>query len=301
MAVQIRNIAQDTYLLDCGRDPFFSTSNIAYYLDDDMPVLIDPGSGTAAAELFDGMSLLGIDLHRLHYIIPTHIHLDHGGGAGYLAQRLSRPKVVLHPKGATHLTDTSVLVRGARLIFGQDFERSLGPVVPIPRERVHVAGDGEVIRLGRRELKVIFSPGHAVHHIALFDTLTRGLFCGDALGFLAESMPDIPFPVGLSPFDPRAYVQTIDKLAALRPEVVYYAHHGPRTDVDQLIGKVKDICLAFDDIIHKGITAGEDDQHISEHILDYSSSLAQQAELPVFARVGISGYIQYYRNHRNNS
>lgn len=300
MAIQIRNVARDTYLLDCGIDPFFSTSNIAYFLDDDRPVLIDPGSGTASAELFEEAGWLGIDLQRLSYIIPTHIHLDHGGGAGYLAERLPRTKVVLHPKGAAHLTDTSVLVRGARLIFGQDFERSLGPVVPIPRERVHVASDGEVIRLGKRELKIIFSPGHAVHHIALYDNLTKGLFCGDALGFLAESMPDIPFPVGLSPFDPRAYVQTIDKLAALHPEVVYYAHHGPRTEVDHLIGKVKEICLAFDDIIHKGITAGEDDQQISQHILDYSSSLAQQAELPVFARVGISGYIQYYRNHRNH-
>ena len=65
MAVQIRNVAHDTYLLDCGRDPFFSTSNIAYFLDDEMPVLIDPGSGTAAAELLDGMNLLGIDLQRL--------------------------------------------------------------------------------------------------------------------------------------------------------------------------------------------------------------------------------------------
>lgn len=300
MAVQIKKVAQDTYLLDCGKDPFFSTSNIAYFLDDEMSVLIDPGSGTAAMELLAGAGGLGIDLQKLSYIIPTHIHLDHGGGAGYLAQRLPKPKVVLHPRGATHLTDTSVLVRGARLIFGQNFEQSLGPVVPIPKERVHVASDGEIIRLGRRELKIVFSPGHAVHHIALFDSLTEGLFCGDALGFLAESMSDVPFPVGLSPFDPRAYVETIDKLAALRPKVVFYAHHGPRTDVDQLIGKVKEICLAFDDIIHKGIEAGEDDQVISQHILDYSSGLAQQADLPVFARVGISGYIQYYRNHRNN-
>jgi glyoxylase-like metal-dependent hydrolase (beta-lactamase superfamily II) len=300
MAVQIKKVAQDTYLLDCGKDPFLSLINIAYFLDDEMPVLIDPGSGTAAAELFDGVGQAGIDLQRLSYIIPTHIHLDHAGGAGYLAQRLPKPKVVLHPRGATHLTDPSVLVQGARLIFGQDFEQSLGPVVPIPRERVHVASDGEVIRLAKRELKVVYSPGHAAHHIALLDSLTEGLFCGDALGFLAEGTSDVPFPIGLSPFDPRASLETIDKLAALHPKVLFYAHHGPRTEVDQLIGKVKEICLAFDDIIHKGIEAGEDDQQISHHILDYSSGLAQQAELPVFARVGISGYIQYYRNHRDN-
>ena len=300
MAIQVKKVAPDTYLLDCGKDPIFSIGNIAYFLDDTMPVLIDPGSGTAAAELLEGAALLGIDLQKLSYIIPTHIHLDHAGGAGYLAQRLPKPKVVLHPKGATHLTDPSVLVRGARLIFGQDFEQSLGPVVPIPQERVHVVSDGEVIRLGNRELKVIYSPGHAVHHIALLDSLTEGLFCGDALGFLSESIPDVPFPVGLSPFDPQAYVRTIDKLAALKPKVVFYAHHGPRTEVDQLIGKVKEVCLAFDDIIRKSIEAGEDDQQISQRILDYSSGLAQQAELPVFARVGISGYIQYYRNHRKS-
>ncbi len=298
MNIEIRQVAQDTYLLNCGKDPFFSTSNIAYYLDGDMPVLIDPGPGSVAPELLaaDG---LGIDWRNLSYIIPTHIHLDHGGGTGYLVQHLQKPEVILHPKGATHFIDTSILVRGARLIFGQDFEQVLGPVIPIPRERVHVARDGEVIRLGKRDLKLVYSPGHAVHHIAIFDSLTEGLFCGDALGFLAESTSDVPFPVGLSPFDPRAYVETIDKLAALHPKVVFYAHHGPRTDVDKLIGKVKEVCTAFDDIIYRGIKAGEDDPRISQRILDYSSGLAQQAELPVFARVGISGYIQYYRNHKN--
>ncbi len=299
--LQVRSIAQDTYLLDCGKDPFFSTGNIAYYLDDEMPVLIDPGSGAVAPEILSGAAGLGIDLKRLAYIIPTHIHLDHGGGAGYLAERLPRARVVLHPRGAVHLMDTSVLVRGARLIFGEDFERGLGPVVPVPEGRVHVASDGEIIRLGRRDLTIIFSPGHAAHHIAIFDSLTRGLFCGDALGFLAEGMSDVPFPVGLSPFDPRAYVQSIDKLAALRPEVVFYAHHGPRTEVDHLIGKVKEICLAFDDIIHQGIDAGHDDQQIAQHILSYSSGLAQPGELPVLARVGISGYIEYYRNLRKRS
>ncbi|MDM8001131.1 MAG: MBL fold metallo-hydrolase [Dehalococcoidia bacterium] len=301
MAVQVRKVAQDTYLLDCGLDPFFSMSNIAYFLDDDLPALIDPGSGTAAAELLDGAGQQGIDLKRLSYIVPTHIHLDHGGGAGYLALRLPGTTVVLHPKGAAHLTDTSALVRGARLIFGDDFEKSLGAVIPVPKDRVHVVRDGEIIRLGKRELKVVFSPGHAAHHIALFDSLTKGLFCGDALGFLTDSMPDVPFPVGLSPFDPRAYAQTIDKLASLHPEVIFYAHHGPRTEVAQLIGKVKEVCLAFDEIIHQGIAAGEDDRQISQRILDYSSALAQQAELPVFARVGISGYIQYYRNHPSGS
>ncbi len=296
--LKVRTVASHTYLLDCGRDPFFSTSNIAYYLDDELPALIDPGSGVAASAILTGAAAEGIDLRRLAYIVPTHIHLDHGGGAGYLAERLPRAKVVLHPRGAVHLMDPSALLRGARLVFGEGFERSLGPVVPVPEGRVHVASDGEVIRLGRRDLRIIFSPGHAAHHVAVFDTLTRGLFCGDALGFLAEGLSDVPFPVGLSPFDPLAYVQTINKLGALRPDVVFYAHHGPRTDVDYLIGKVREVCLAFDDIVHRRIEAGDSDRQIAQQVLAYSSGLTQQADLPVLARAGISGYIEYHRNQR---
>jgi hypothetical protein len=82
---------------------------------------------------------------------------------------------------------------------------------------------------------------------------------------------------------------------------VFYAHHGPRTEVEYLMGRVKEICLAFDDIIRRGIDAGYDDRQISQHVLGYSSGLAQQAELPVLARVGISGHIQYYRNLRNRT
>jgi glyoxylase-like metal-dependent hydrolase (beta-lactamase superfamily II) len=301
MSIEIKPVARNTYLLDCGKDKFYNLSQIAYFLDGDMPVLIDPGPGLVAPELLASAGKLGIDLQKLSYIIPTHIHLDHGGGTGYLLQHLPKPKAVLHPKGAAHLIDPSALLRGVRLIFGENYEQAWGPVVPIPKERVHVASDGEVIPLAGRSLKVVYAPGHAVHHIALLDSLTNGLFCGDALGFLSDSQSNVPFPIGLSPFDPRASVATIDKLAALHPDIIFYAHHGARTEVTALIAKVKEICLAYDDIIQHGIERGKDDEQISEDIVEYSSGLARQAELPVFARVGISGYIQYYRNHSKKS
>ena len=298
MTVRIEEVARNTYLLDCGREPTFSLPQVAYLLYDDAPVLIDPGSTSAASALLADASSLGFDLQELAYIIPTHIHLDHGGGAGYLAEHLPKAKVVLHPRGTAHMIDPSIMVRSARLVFGDDFEKMLGPVIPVPEQRIHIAQDGEVIRLGKRDLKIVFSPGHAVHHIAIEDSLTGGLFCGDALGFITEDMPDTPFPVGLSPFNPEAYLETIDRLAALSPEIIFYAHHRARTEVKELIGRLKGITITLGEIIRGAIEAGTEEAGIFELVLEYARRFSAGSDLPIIVEVGISGYVDYYRNRK---
>jgi glyoxylase-like metal-dependent hydrolase (beta-lactamase superfamily II) len=301
MTVRIEEAARSTYLLDCGQDAIYSLPQVAYLLVDDRPVLIDPGSTLVAAELLPAIGSLGIDVQELACIIPTHIHLDHGGGAGYLAQRLHKPGIVVHPRGAEHLADPAKLVRGARFVFGDNLEETMGPVLPVPRERLHVAADGEVIHLRSRDLRIVFSPGHAAHHIAIEDSLTGGLFCGDALGFITDAMPDTPFPVGLPPFDAEAYVQSIDKLAALSPQVIFYAHHRARTEVKALTGRLKEVCLTLGEIIQGAIREGMEDSGISERVVEYVMSFSSISHLPLMVQVGISGYIQYYRSRSQSS
>ena len=298
MTVQIREVAQSTYLLDCGKDPVFQLSQVAYLLVGDKPVLIDPGPTSAASELLSNSSGLGLDLEDLAYIIPTHIHLDHGGGVGYLVQNLPKAKVVLHPRGVGHMIDPSRLIVGTRAAFGEDFEETLGPILPVPQDRVHVAEDGEVIRLGERDLRIFFSPGHAAHHIAIQDSLTGGLFCGDALGYISEDMPGMAMPVGLPPFDVAAYLETIDRLAGLSPSILFYVHHRARSEVDDLIRRVREMHIAFGDIAQKALEAGEDEQKISERVLEYLRKYAPEAELPVVVEASVSGYVEYFRNRK---
>jgi glyoxylase-like metal-dependent hydrolase (beta-lactamase superfamily II) len=298
MTAEIRQVAKDTYSLDCGKDPIFCLRQVAYLLLDDVPALIDPGSTSAASALLNNLTGLGFDPAKASYIIPTHIHLDHGGGAGYLAQQLPGAKLVFHPRGAKYMADPSRLVSSFRLVFGEHFEETLGPVLPVPEDRIHVAGDGEVIRLGKRELTIHFSPGHASHHIAIQDSLTGALFCGDALGYISDDTPDVPFPVGLPPFDPVTYLETIEKLARLSPKIICYAHHGARTGVDNLIRLVREICAAFGDIIEKALAAGEDDHGISLRILEYAKRYSPEAELPIIVEASVSGYIDYFRNRK---
>jgi glyoxylase-like metal-dependent hydrolase (beta-lactamase superfamily II) len=298
MTVRVEHIAPDTLLLDCGTDPAFSLPRVAYLLLGDLPALIDPGWTVAAADLLTGASTIGFDFAKLVYIIPTHIHLDHAGGTGFLMQHLPDATVVLHPRGIRHMLEPAVLVRNARTVFGEKFEEETGPVLPIPRERVHEARDGEVISLGKRQLRLHFAPGHAAHHIVIEDSLTGGLFCGDALGFIAANVPDTAFPVGLSPFDPESYLKTIDKLAGLGPRTLFYAHHRARTDSAALLGRLREICVCLSEMVSTAVRLGEPDTEIFAKVQDYVKDFTGGADLPVVVEAGISGYIEYYRGRK---
>jgi glyoxylase-like metal-dependent hydrolase (beta-lactamase superfamily II) len=164
-----------------------------------------------------------------------------------------------------------------------------------------VARDGEIIHLGGRDLRIVFAPGHAAHHIAIEDSLSGGLFCGDALGFITDAMPDTPFPVGLPPFDADQYLQSIDKLAALYPKVIFYGHHRARTEAQALTRRLKEICLTLGEIIQAAIREGMGDAKISERAAEYVMSFTSLSALPLMVQVGISGYVQYYRSRSQTS
>jgi len=299
MPAEIKEVAEQTYACDCGRDPVFDLRQVAYILTGETPVIIDPGSTSAAKEILAGCHHLGLAPEDFAYIIPTHIHLDHAGGAGYLAKMLPESKIILHPKGVVHMIDPARMVQSFRMVFGNNFEDTLGPVLPVPQENVMIASDGQEISLGQRTLSIYFAPGHATHHIAIRDSLTRGLFCGDALGYIADETPDVPFPVGLPPFDPEAYLETIDKLARLSPEIIFYAHHGAKTGVQRLVTMVREICTAYAEIIRKALKAGEDQETINERIRRFSSGYSPERDIPAIVEASISGYTDFYgRNAR---
>jgi len=297
MTVRVERVAPDTLLLDCGTDPAFSLPWIAYLLLDDHPVLIDPGWTVAAQDMLASADSIGFDFNRLAYIVPTHIHLDHGGATGFLMNQLPNVRVVLHPRGVRHMIDPAALIRNARFVFGDRFEEETGPVLAVPAERVDEARDGDVLTLGKRELHLHHAPGHAVHHIAVQDSLTQGLFCGDALGFIAPDMPDTPFPVGLSPFDPEAYLRTIDKLAGLEPRVLFYGHHTARRETQVMLGRLRDMCVRLSDMVSTAVRAGQSDSEIFGKVQEYMKGFTGGNALPIVVESGISGYIDYYRKH----
>ncbi len=151
-------------------------------LDDEGPVLVDPGSARSHGRLVAGLQEVGLDPQDLRHVVATHAHLDHAGGAGQLMARATGATLHCHPRAAAHLIDPGRLQQGARAVYGDALEDLFGPLLPIPAQRVVTPGDGESLVLHGRALTFYDAPGHAKHHLAVVDSLTRGLFSGDAVG-----------------------------------------------------------------------------------------------------------------------
>lgn len=291
--MRVTRVADSTYLLDCTEDVAFPLSEVAYILDGDPPVMIEPGSTATARQLLVHAAASPVDLRRLAYIIPTHIHVDHGGGAGYLAQHLPDAKILLHPRGARHLADPAKLAAATRGVFGDDFEERFGPILPVAEARMRVAGDNEVIHLGHRDLTVMFTPGHASHHIAIGDSLTGGVFPGEALGYIATAMPDFPLPAAVTPFDLRLYLESIDRLAAMAPEVLFYSHSGVRSRPQALIRGIRENSIAIGRVVEQAMGEGLDPGRIWGRLHDYVRRNGG-GEIPAEFAMGLSAYMAYF-------
>ena len=169
---------------------------------------------------------------QVRYLLLTHVHLDHAGGAGALVARCPRATVLVHPAGARHLTHPKMLSMSTRMVFGADkFSALFGGTSPVPPDRIQVVEDGATLRLGARTLSFFWTRGHANHHLCILDSRTRGLFTGDMFGasfrFLRGRGDGLIFP--LTPpteFDAAEARRSIERMLALEPERLYLAHYG---------------------------------------------------------------------------
>jgi glyoxylase-like metal-dependent hydrolase (beta-lactamase superfamily II) len=193
---------------------------------------IDTGTSHSVPHLMAVLAAKGLSPSQVRYVIPTHVHLDHAGGAGSLLKQLPQASLVIHPYGAKHMIDPEKLITGATAVYGEAaFERQFGALVPIPQERVVEAPDGFRLSFGKRQLLCLDTPGHARHHICIYDQLSRGLFTGDTFGL---SYPELDSPQGsfilptTTPIqlDPEAWYETLDRLMSLKPEKIYLTHYG---------------------------------------------------------------------------
>jgi glyoxylase-like metal-dependent hydrolase (beta-lactamase superfamily II) len=226
-ATGIRGI--DTHMF--GRPRLTSS----YLVEAAQPALVETGPTTSVEAVRRGLTALGIGPDDLSHIVVTHIHLDHAGGAGALAPHFPRATVWVHERGARHLADPERLVASAARIYGQRRLAELfGPVRPVPPDRLRAVEDQDRISLGNRELAVVYTPGHAGHHVALVDDRTRAVFVGDALGvFLPEVgvlRPATPPPE----FDLRLAVESVERIRSTSPSTILFSHFGPAPAVQEL-------------------------------------------------------------------
>ncbi|MCC4621306.1 MBL fold metallo-hydrolase [Xanthomonas cassavae CFBP 4642] len=193
---------------------------------------IDCGTSLSVPRLLAAVQAAGLTPAQVDWLILTHVHLDHAGGAGALLQHLPNARVLVHPRGAPHMIDPTRLIAGATAVYGQEeMARSYGQIVPVPAERVVEAVDGQAVLLGERALCTVDTPGHARHHLCVWDARCRSWFTGDTFGLsyrqLDSAQGAFILPTS-SPvqFEPEAMLHSIARLMEAAPQAMYLTHYG---------------------------------------------------------------------------
>jgi glyoxylase-like metal-dependent hydrolase (beta-lactamase superfamily II) len=202
-----------------------------FLVDGPQPALVETGARTSVETVRDTLNAAGLGPSDLRWLVLTHIHLDHAGGVGDLAEAFPKATVVVHERGARHLADPTRLVDSAARVYGPLLDSFYGRMKAVPQERLVAAGDGYRVDVGNgRALTLVDSPGHAKHHHAVLDEHTGTLLVGDAVGVRLPEVgilrPAVPPP----DFDLEQAVASLRRFAALRPTQVVLTHYGTVPD-----------------------------------------------------------------------
>jgi glyoxylase-like metal-dependent hydrolase (beta-lactamase superfamily II) len=213
------------HYLDTGMydSPEYGT---VYLLEAAEPAVIDTGIGADRERVFDALDAVGIGRDGLAHVVLTHVHLDHAGGAGYLAAENPDATVHVHERGARHLVDPGRLIAGTKAAVGEQWRHYAEPR-PVPEGRVAPLPDEGAIDLGDRRLRARSAPGHAPHQVVLHDPGAEAVFVGDAAGLYVPERA-IAYPTSPPPnFDLAAAVADTKTIAGLDPDRLLYTHFGP--------------------------------------------------------------------------
>ncbi len=242
--------AHGIHAIDAG----YERPNLAaihFIIEGDRAAVVDTGTNYSVEDTLAGLLALGISPDRVDYIILTHVHLDHAGGAGQLMRRCPNAMLTVHPRGARHMIDPARLWQATVAVYGEErATRVYGAIVAVPKHRVIVAADGVEIALAGRTLLFRDTPGHARHQIAMIDSRSGNVFVGDTLGLAYRELQHDgrSFIVPTSSptqFEPAALHRSIDLIAGYRPEAAFLTHFSEVRDVPRLAANLHRLIDAY--------------------------------------------------------
>ena len=272
--IKIKPVVEGIYEIDTyymGRTDY----TCCYLVEDDgEAAVIETNTNYAVPYILGTLEKVGLDKKQVKYVILTHIHLDHAGGAGLLMKNLPEAELVLHPRGRKHMIDPEKLIKSVKEVYGEaKYKELYGEIIPVPKERVRTVEDGDMLQLGGRKLEAFDLQGHAKHHISVLDKKTMSLFSGDNFGIgypqLTFNNVRLVFP-STSPtqFDPEDAVKTYEKIIGLNPARILLTHFGAVEDLEGSYAQLKAWIEFSVEIAEKRYREGYRDMELKNILLE---------------------------------
>jgi len=264
----IIRVEPNIYYLDSRKIGSFGVSGIYIVVGDGL-TLIETGTSLIAPNILEAVREIGYHERDIKRSIVTHIHLDHAGATGWLVQRIPNMKVYVHERGARHLLDPSKLIRNAETVYGNlDNILALhGEILPIPDESLFPVSNMELNIGGGISLKIFETPGHAPHHICLFEPETGCLFSGEALGHYIPELELLSPAVAPPGFDLEASKKTLQKIREFNPRTICFSQFGQHRDPIFVIEESERQMDYYYELITTRLEQGSDPDEIIEEIL----------------------------------
>jgi len=264
--------------------------------------LIEAGTTHTAPYILEAARELGFGPEGIKRCINTHIHLDHACASGWLAREIPHIEIYAHERGIKHLADPTRLIESAQMVYG-DVDTIIeihGEIIPVPEENLVGVTDTELDVGGDITLKIFEGPGHAPHHICIFEPKSGCIFSGEALGHYHPEF-DILTPAAAPPsFDLAASIETAEKIRALGPRTVCFSQFGQRRDTEQVIDEWERQARFYGDLIRSELDSGKGTAEIVEMLFE---ELTRQPQAKRFSEQSIRGmlmsavlgYYQYFQ------
>ncbi len=304
----VSEVGPGMFMIDAhmfGKPEHLST----YVFTEPIPTLIEPGPTTCHEYVMAGLEEIGLD--DLAQIAVTHIHLDHAGGTGTLANRFPRAKVFVQENGARHLAAPERLLASATRIYGEDGMRDLwGEMVPVAAERISPMTDGDQINLGNgRHLDVMYTPGHAKHHMSLVDSETDYVMVGDSVGITYPGYgivhPTVPPP----DIDVELLLSQFGRYRQRQVSALAFAHFGVHQEVDMLLDDAQRRLRLWTEIVADN--SGQEPAQIGPIIEEanradlraggQSQAIVERMQARTHFPTEASGLLRYIRNRAQES
>ena len=290
--------APDVYYVDTG---MYGTAEYGavYIVDADRPAVLDTGIGTHRDRVFAAIESVGIAVEDLEVIAPTHVHLDHAGGAGFLAEAAPEATVYVHEIGAPHLVDPGRLVEGTKRAVGDQWQYYVEPE-PVPEERLETIGGGDTIDLGDREIEVVYAPGHAPHQVIFHEPDTGWVHTADAAGIWVPSRRFIRETSPPPNFDLEQVLEDVETIRDLEPETLLYPHFGDVPDVEAALDEYEETITTWVDDIEAVYDETGDEDATVEHFVERNEMESTWGELKARAETGMNvrGVLHYIKGTR---